>query len=276
MKKSFALILIISATTIALREYLAEENRPENIIETTLTSTVLGQTRELIIHLPQLYDSSARYPVLYVLDGSSQDGPLAEKLNVLSAAGHTPKTIVVGIPNMTAQNRQFQLIPPYLHIDSEKPDSPMGDAESFLKFMETELFPFMEQNYNASDVRLFAGNSRGGLLVMHSLVYKPEMFQARFCFSTPFWREENRIVSEVSTVLDSLAEGRLFLYMSVGTEETDNMKNGLAAMSKILTAHSSENITWYSEWTPNSDHQSNAHLSGVSALTKWGEYFKSY
>jgi predicted alpha/beta superfamily hydrolase len=42
----------------------------------------------------------------------------------------------------------------------------MGTADRFLEFMETKLVPFMAARYGASDTRLFAGNSRGGLLVM--------------------------------------------------------------------------------------------------------------
>ena len=44
-----------------------------SVVQASYRSTILGQERELIIHLPSAYDPLKRYPVLYVLDGSSQD-----------------------------------------------------------------------------------------------------------------------------------------------------------------------------------------------------------
>ena len=75
------------------------------VVQARLQSNILGQERELIIHLPGGHGHEKRYPVLYVLDGSSQDQPLADKLESLFAEGLVPPTIVVGIPNMSARNR---------------------------------------------------------------------------------------------------------------------------------------------------------------------------
>ncbi|MCI0707080.1 MAG: hypothetical protein L0Y80_06335 [Ignavibacteriae bacterium] len=246
----------------------------QGLVKTMLHSDTLKQDRALGIHLPSSYDSTRKYPVVYVLDGLSQSEHIFATLDSLSKAGLVPPAIVVAIPNMSAQNRQRQLIPPYMKLDHEKPESPTGDADRFLAFMEHELFPFIERTYSASNVRTFAGNSRGGLLVMHSLVYKPEMFQARFCFSTPFWREDNLIVFKVTEVLRSTNALQTFLYISAGEDETDNIKGGLAAMSAAFKEHASNGIVWYAEYTPNANHQTNAKLSAPSAILRWAEYVK--
>ncbi|MGH2569445.1 MAG: alpha/beta hydrolase [Bacteroidota bacterium] len=246
----------------------------QNVVKTIIRSEMLQQDRAFAVHLPAQFDSTKQYPVLYVLDGLSQSQHLADKFDSLSAAGLVAQTIVVGIPNMTAENRQRQLIPPYMKIDHEKPESPTGEGDTFLSYMESELFPFIEKTYPASKVRLFAGNSRGGLLVMHSLLYNPEMFQARFCFSTPFWREDNLIVTKVSEFLRSLDSLQTFLYMSAGEQETDNIKNGLAAMASTLKAQGPNKLGWYAEYTPNANHQTNAQQSAASGIMKWGEYIR--
>jgi len=246
----------------------------QNLIKTMLRSEKLQQDRALGIHLPSRYDSTKKYPVLYVLDGLSQSEHLARKFDSLSVTGSAPQTIVIAIPNMSAENRQRQLIPPYMKIDHEKMDSPFGEGDSFLAFMETELFPFIERNYAASNVRAFAGNSRGGLLVMHSLLYKPEMFQARFCFSTPFWRENNIIVSKVSASVRAKDTLKTFLYVSAGEQETENIKNGLAAMAKTLKENAPEGLIWHADYTPDSNHQTNAQNSATTAILKWSEHLK--
>ncbi|HXT71254.1 MAG TPA: alpha/beta hydrolase-fold protein [Vicinamibacterales bacterium] len=242
------------------------------VVETRFQSKILGQERELIVHLPPAHDPRKRYPVLYVLDGSSQDQPLADKLESLSAQGLVPATIVVEIPNMTGANRTFQLVPPFMRTDPAIPDSPKGTGDQFLEFMEKELIPFIAKQYGASDTRMFAGNSRGGLLVMYSLVAKPDLFAGRFCFSTPLWREDNLLVERVSTFLAGRTPMKSFLYVSAGENETDDIKRGVRAMGEVLKARAPAGFVWYVEQTPGVDHTLNAQESGWSALKKWGAF----
>jgi len=199
---------------------------------------------------------------------------LIDKLDSLFGQGLVPQTIVVGIPNMSAGNRTLQLVPPFMLTDPANPDSPMGTADRFLEFMETELVPFIASNFGASDTRLFAGNSRGGLLVMYSLIQKPELFAGRFCFSTPLWRENNLLVERVSAFLAQRTTMKSFLYLSAGEDETGNMKSGLDAMGAALRDHPPSGFVWHIERTPGVDHQRNAAVSGWSALTKWGAYVR--
>jgi predicted alpha/beta superfamily hydrolase len=275
-----ALILItFGVTYIILHDHFTGRFpwRPphsEGAIQTKIHSNVLGEDRDVIIHFPPGYDSTATYPVMYVLDGSSVDNHIAEKFDVLSAAEYTPKTIVVGIPNMTAENRQQNLTPPFMKIDAEDNASPLGRADRFLLFMESELFPFMEKNYGASPVRLFTGNSRGGLLVMYSLLHKPDLFQARFCYSTPFWRQDYILVSKVSDFLSSTDTLSTFLFMSAGANETENIKNGLGRMTKAFQEKAPIGLIWHSVYTPNAVHQNNLRISAAVGIRRWSEYIK--
>ena len=247
----------------------------DSILHTRFQSRVLGQERELIIHLPSAYDTTKRYPVLYVLDGSSQDQPLADKLDSLFGRGLVPQMIVVGIPNMSGTNRTLQLVPPFMLTDPANPESPRGTADLFLQFMETELIPFIASRYGASATRLFAGNSRGGLLVLYSLIRTPELFAGRICFSPPLWRENNLLVERVSAFLAQQSALRSFLYLSAGANETDNIQNGVDAMAAVLRSRAPSGLVWHVERTPGVDHQLNAAVSGWSALTKWGAYLRT-
>jgi predicted alpha/beta superfamily hydrolase len=271
-----AIMLLTAATSIALFDYFTgDSSYPEGVIQTKLYSNILGQERELIIHLPRNHDSTKTYPVMYVLDGSSEDGHLANKFDILSTAGYTPAAIVVGIPNMSLENRQRDMTPPYMRMDIDKKDSPLGGADKFLSFMESELFPFVENNYPASPVRLFYGYSRGGLLVMYSLLHKPDLFQARFCLSPAFWREDNMIVSKAADFLSATDTLHTFLYMSLGEKEVDKMKNGFDSMTQVFKEKAPIGLIWYSEYTPNADHQDNAQISAAIGIGKWSEYLKT-
>src|SRR5687768_3245021 len=111
------MLLIVLVTLVNGESILAQstatptsENKPlesSNIVKTNIHSTILGEDRSLIIHLPRNYskDTAQKHPVMYVLDGTSQDDHTADKITVLSDAGLVPAAIVVGLPN-TRGNRE--------------------------------------------------------------------------------------------------------------------------------------------------------------------------
>lgn len=269
------IILLTSAISIVLFSYLTgNPTYPESVIQTKIHSTILNEEREIIIHLPRDYNKNKKYPVMYVLDGSSQDKHIANKFNILSAAGYVPETIIVGLPNVSGKGRQRDYTPPYMRMDIDEKDSPLGEGDKFLSFMEKELFPFIEKNYSTSEIRSFAGNSRGGLLVMYSLIYKPNLFQGRFCFSPAFWRDDNLIVKKVSDYLTSKTDLNSFLYMSLGDGENAKMKIGFKEMTKTFKENPNQELVWYSEFTKNAIHKNNAEVSASVAIRKWTDYLK--
>jgi predicted alpha/beta superfamily hydrolase len=177
MKKVILSVMLIlttaAATYLMVYDHFTgrfpwQKPQSEREIHLKIRSKILEEEREVIIHLPSDYDSMVKYPVMYVLDGGSEDKHIANKFEVLSDAGCSPKTIIVGIPNMTAENRQRNLTPPFMRTDAEDSNSAPGEGDRFLSFLESELFPFIENNYPVSKIRLLHGNSRGGLLVMYS------------------------------------------------------------------------------------------------------------
>jgi predicted alpha/beta superfamily hydrolase len=269
-------ILTTSAISIVLFSYLTgNPTYPESVVQTTIRSKILNEEREVIIHLPINYNKKRKYPVMYVLDGSSQDKHLANKFDVLSSAGYIPETIVVGISNVGGKGRQRDYTPPYMKMDIDEKDSPLGAGDQFLSFIEKELVPYVEKNYSASKFRSLAGNSRGGLLVIYSLLYKPDLFRARFCFSPAFWRDDNLIVKKVSDFLVKNDNLISFIYLSMGDQENEKMKSGFNEMTKVLSKYQNGQFVWYSEFTQNADHSNNAEISASIGLRKLSDYLKT-
>lgn len=269
-------ILLSSAISIVLYSYFTGgPTYPKSVIQTQIYSTILHEERKMIIHLPRGYDKSKKYPVMYVLDGSSQDKHIANKFDILSMAGYVPKTIIVGLPNISGEGRQRDYTPPYMRRDIDEKTSPMGGGDQFLSFMENELFPFMNKNYSVSKIRSFAGNSRGGLLVMYSLLYKPDLFRGRFCFSPAFWRDNNLIIRKVADFLRRKDTLHTFLYMSMGSRENEKMKDGLNEMDEVLRKEAHKDLVWYSEYTPHADHHDNAEISASVGIRKWTDYLQN-
>ena len=101
---SFLLTLMaVSSVNFQAQEKPAEQS----IVDTKIASAIMAEDRRVIIHLPRNYaeDTDQKYPVMYVLDGTSQDQHTADKMTVLSDAGLIPKAIVVGLPPATERSR---------------------------------------------------------------------------------------------------------------------------------------------------------------------------
>lgn len=153
----------------------------------TLTSTVLNEQRKIWVYVPESADESLytkeTYPVVYLLDGDAHFYPTVGMVHQLSTVnGNTvsPKMIVAGIPNT---NRMRDLSPskPNPGDDPLMPPAMLpntGGGENFMKFIETELIPYVEANYPTEPYRTFVGHSLGGLMVMHAFLKTPELFNA--------------------------------------------------------------------------------------------------
>lgn len=250
-----------------------DDNR-EGVVTATLQSDILQEAREVVITLPRSYSPQKKYPVLYILDAGSLQRHNVEALEVLAANNYSPETIVVGIPNPDMEARQRDLTPPYMITDIDDSTSAKGSGDKFLDFLQKELIPYIDTQYSTSPYRLISGNSRGGLLVLHSLMSRPDLFQASFCYSTPFWRQDEIILQKFNDFLDKTDSLNTFLFFSAGENETDNIKRGYNSLAEKLAGKIPSGMECRYQLTPNADHQSNSQKSVAKALGLWGKYIQ--
>lgn len=250
--------------TILVSDYLrGNEELAEGVTVAKLFSKALNEEREVIVHLPEGYASNSeqRYPVIYVLDGSSQDIHTANSAALMARIGAMPEIIVIGLPNTSGANRERDYTPPFMRIDMEKSDSPMGGGEAFLAFIKNEAIPLIEKTYRTAPYRMLAGHSRGGLLVAYSLMAEPDLFHARFAHSPALWRDDALMVSKLADFLASAPNLQTFFYMSMGDKENDKMMGAYKNSIASLKMHSPAGLHWYADITVGADHYSNPELA---------------
>ena len=245
-----------------------DEPLDKNVVATTLRSAVLGEERRLLVFLPESYASQTerRYPVVYVLDGPSQATHTARSAMALARSGAMPEVIVVGLPNTSGPNRERDLTPPFMRRDPDQPDSPLGAGDHFLAFLKGEAIPRIEQDYRTAPFRVLAGNSRGGLLVVYSLIAEPALFDARLAFSTPLWRQDEIAVAKLREALAVHADLRSFLYLAVGGQETERIRRGYHSTVALLRERAPKGLRWHAEITAGADHGSHAEKATPSAF----------
>jgi len=150
-------------------------------------STVMGEQRRVVVWTPPGYAVNQRgYPVLYLTDADRQFGHTVTTVEFLSRNGRMPPMIVVGLFN-TDRTRDLT---PYKDSDTDQQLPTAGGGERFLRFIETELVPWVEGRYRTEKFRAFAGHSFGGLFALHALATRPELFDAVIAVSpTLAWRQ---------------------------------------------------------------------------------------
>ncbi|QEC79622.1 alpha/beta hydrolase-fold protein [Mucilaginibacter ginsenosidivorax] len=169
-----------------------------------LSSKVLDEDRKIYIYVPpaDTLMPGKRYPVLYVLDGDNHFSMLAEYCRYLSRwdVNVTPEMIIVGIPNT---NRTRDLTPTHSVVDYYgKPDTsskswlkPSGGGNNFLKFISSELIPYVDAHYKTEPFRIFAGHSFGGITTINCLLTQPDTFGAYIAISPSFWWDKEYLLN---------------------------------------------------------------------------------
>jgi predicted alpha/beta superfamily hydrolase len=137
----------------------------------SIQSVILSETRKIIIHLPDDYDSSKKtYPVLYLLDGTR--GTVLQTLSVLFSLRYNksiPDLIVVAIANT---DRDRDMMP----LSTKSYTVPTPGAQKFLSFIGNELIPHIEKGYSTNEQRILRGKSLSGLFTLYAFLTKPTLF----------------------------------------------------------------------------------------------------
>jgi predicted alpha/beta superfamily hydrolase len=145
-----------------------------------LPSKVNGRSYQIIVGAPYRPEPGKKFATVYVLDGY-WDFPL---VNAMRGALHYDKAIpdimIVGI-GYTGKKPDDSKIHELRASDytptANQSREGSGRAPEFLRFLESELFPFIEARYPSDPVhRVITGVSFGGLFALYALFEKPELF----------------------------------------------------------------------------------------------------
>ena len=184
----------------------------------SIHSNVLNETRTLNIYLPAGYsDSSASYPVIYLLDGSADEDfiHIVGIVQFLTMIKQMPESIVVGIANID-RRRDFTFP---TTIARDKKDYPTtGGSEKFMSFIETELEPFIQKNYKTNHDKSIIGQSLGGLFATEVLFEKPQLFDHYFIVSPSLWWDNESLLIKGQGMLKSEFLKNKSIYISIGKE----------------------------------------------------------
>lgn len=236
-------------------------------------SKVLNEDRVIWVRVPAGYDQSkAVYPVLYQTDAPDHVNETSGLIDYLVNHDRMPQLILVGIENT---DRTRDLTPS--HADAKGPDGNVvpfptsGGADKFLDFIQSELMPEIEHRYRTAPYKIFAGHSFGGLLAIHTLITRPDMFDAYIAVSPSLQWDDGRTLHQAQQFFASQKELKKALFFSLASE--GNTPNPMGAnfdeFRKTLESHTPKGFVWQVARYPDEDHGSTtllAHYAGLKTV----------
>ena len=270
-----AIRLLLSALAIFSIAGAAEEIAPPVPQRFTIHSKVLNEDRVIWVRTPPGYERGREvYPVLYQTDGPWHVNETGSSVDFLTKNNRMPQVIIVAVENT---DRTRDLTPTHwnrkLPEGKADPSPTMGGADKFLDFVQTELMPEVERRYRVAPYKIFAGHSLGGLLAIHVLITRPDMFNAYIAVSPSLQWDDGRTRTQAQQFFASQAKLNKTLFMSLASEgNTDNpISRNFAALEKSLSEHAPEGFSWKTEHFPDETHGSTvlrAHYAGLRMIFK--------
>lgn len=211
----------------------------------SLESNVLGEERQIMVYVPRGYEqTTTKYPVLYLLDGRAHFQHASSTVNFLSRNGRIPQMIIVAIVNV---DRTRDFTPTSME---NRPKS--GGFDKFIKYLQDELFPYVEKNYRTSPYRLLEGHSLGGMFSIHVLLKYPIMFQAHFAMSPYLMWDNNYVLSQALKTLQEPLNYKNYLYITLGDEA--NYVEPLGKLTGMLETKKPDGLEWHYVVMDNDNH----------------------
>jgi predicted alpha/beta superfamily hydrolase len=276
----FLILLILISTNVYSQNYDSVVLNSAHV--RILKSDIIEDTEYILnIALPPGYqDTTLNYPVVYMLDAYEIFGLQLQTYQQLIFFETVPPMILVGINYKVQEQDFYKGLQEYLYIRSRDftPTSltheqivekhgkgfasyfdESGGAEKFLRFLQEELFPFIDSEYRSEpNDRGLLSYSLGGLFSTYVLFYAPTTFQKYFIGSPALWWDDQVVFDIYDDNKFTALNNPVKVYLSVGENESKGLKNSWRKLKDFIESKDNTNILLQTE-TLSGEY----HLTGI-------------
>ncbi|MBD1584935.1 alpha/beta hydrolase [Pseudoalteromonas sp. S16_S37] len=225
-----------------------------------LKSAILDENPTIQVSLPDTYSlsNSSTYPVLVVLDGSTQFQHIAAGNQFLSTYAIMPEMIVVSVSTL----KRMTYFTPTEHKQFV---GRSGKAHLFKEFLDKELLAKVHEKYRVAPYYMITGHSLAGLFTSYLALEKDSPFNAHISISPSFWWDDQALVKHYATLKPGhfTSVKRWFLSMA---NEPGEMIESYQAMLNELNSHKINNLYWFTKQFPEDTHDSTPLVGNATAL----------
>lgn len=284
MKRYLLIVLLTSCISVVCAQIPVNITGTIKLVESFASKYVPART--IAVWLPENYDSTRKYPVLYMHDGQNlfdstvtwnhEEWKVDETITKLILENKIRSCIVVGIWNMgnTRWNEYFpQKAVNYFSsadmntFSTAYLKTPL-QADAYLKFLVEELKPFIDKSFPTLSDRentFIAGSSMGGLIALYALCEYSSVFGGAACISThwiggwppPVAYIPNAFYQYLNSKLPSPKTHKI--YFDYGTETLDqHYKPYQLEIDRIMTAKGYTSSNWITKEFVGENHSENS------------------
>ncbi|WP_052467077.1 alpha/beta hydrolase [Psychroserpens damuponensis] len=198
-------------------------------------SRQLNSTRELKIKLPDNYDpeSDLKHPVIIVFDAEYLFEPVAGQVSYQTYFDEMPKSIIVGI--IQGEERFYD------SYYDEVSGLPFESGDRFYKFIDQELIPYIDSQYNTSKFKVAVGHDLMGNFINSFLFQDTPVFQAYINLSPDFKGTMNKNVAQRLEWL----ENDVFYYMATADKDIKPIRDRIRNTNIDLKVLDNQYLTYY-------------------------------
>ncbi|WP_417441476.1 alpha/beta hydrolase [Idiomarina sp.] len=226
----------------------------------TMESKLLDEGVTARVALPESYEhsDSFQYPVLLVMDGSTQFEHIAGNVNFLSTFSIVPEMIVVGV---SARNRLKR----FTHTKMEAYADRSGGAEQYTQFLRDELMPALQKKYRVSPYTVVTGHSLSGLYTSYLATHHSDFINAAISVSPSLWWDDFALINDIKAAEQEAEKPAVRWFVSMANEPNE-MAESYERLLNELEAKPESAFNWESKQFPSETHDSTPLIGNVEGL----------
>lgn len=216
----------------------------------SIDSEVYSEKRDFYVSVPVSYSQvTKKYPLLFVLDGDHfiRMADLASK--DLAASHQIEEMIVVAI---SQKNRRDEL--------------KMPGASKFSTFIQSEVIPYVKENYRTTDFYSIYGHSLGGSFVLNTLMNNDQYFTNYIAISPVLDFDGTAKIVDLERFFSKKSVNPKYLFLAKGNEK-DQYQKTIPVLVNMINQDKPQWLRFTFQSFPDNSHATVALPSMFAALT---------
>ncbi len=240
-------LVILLSTRVESLEQKGEAITQQLGTNYQIKSQILKENRQLLIHLPDGYSSSEKkFPVLYLLDGNGHFAHAVTAAAILEQHRLIPEIIIVGIPNNRG-TRSRDLF---------------RERDNFIRFIDTEIMPFVNSNFRTSNHKTLFGHSAAGGFALALLRGEHAQLFDHYITASPAISKNT--VNDFKGLFETGHTFESSIYFSLGGFELEAQAIQPASvqeLARLLETVKPGSLSWQYHEFPEQNHMTTPYLS---------------
>ncbi|MCF7793036.1 MAG: ankyrin repeat domain-containing protein [Candidatus Cloacimonetes bacterium] len=240
MKKTLLLVLV-GLFYFSFAQLQAQTNEDISIGKRiSFDSEIYGNERELMISLPEEYDESKTYPVLYVLYPQYSFERVYSAARDLGGSNGIPELIIVGICDDGSRGDVFPF-----KVTREPGNK--AEGKKFIESIKKEVIPYIEKEYKTDSQRIVVGFSNTGMLATYILNTDPDLFSSYILSSPMLGYENNYVLNQTTELFKAIETLNKNVYIVYGENDFSSVMTTMPSLRKLLENSAPKGLKWKME-----------------------------